>query len=71
MYMTSVYGGQERSPDIRVMIGCKLPFDYWKPNLGPLQEQQVLLPTEPNLQYEGHLFNQVDFGLICGIVMAN
>jgi hypothetical protein len=33
-----------------VMHGCELPCGCCKRNLGPLQEQQVLLTAEPSLQ---------------------
>jgi hypothetical protein len=39
-----------RSPGTGVMNHCELLPGCWKLNLGPLQEQQVLLVTEPSLQ---------------------
>lgn len=35
-------------------IGCELSHGYWEPDLGPLEERQVLLTTEPSLL--SHLF---------------
>jgi hypothetical protein len=31
-----------------VRDGCGPPCGFWEPDLGPLQEQQVLLTTEPS-----------------------
>lgn len=33
-----------------VSDGCELPYQCWKANPGPLQEEQWLLPPEPSLQ---------------------
>lgn len=30
--------------------GCEVPCGFWESNLGPLQDHQVLLTTEPSLQ---------------------
>lgn len=35
---------QTEDPD-----GCELPFGFWEPNLGLLQEQLVLLTTDSSL----------------------
>lgn len=44
--------GQKRASDgARVTGGCVLEF-----NLGPLQEQYTLLPTDPSLQFLCFLF---------------
>jgi hypothetical protein len=40
---------QKRAPDL-IIDGCKPPCGCWKLNLGPLEEQSVLLTTEPSLQ---------------------
>jgi len=34
-----------RYPKIRITAGC----GFWKPNLGPLQEQTMLFTVEPSL----------------------
>jgi len=39
-----------RSPGTGDKEGCEPPCGFWELNLGPLQEQQVLLTTEPSLQ---------------------
>lgn len=40
-----------KSPETRVIDGYKLPYGYWEPNLGPLQESQVRFTwAEPSLQ---------------------
>jgi hypothetical protein len=49
IYMPGAPGGQKRASghlELRVMDGCELPFRCWEPNLGILQEQQVLSTTE-------------------------
>ena len=33
-----------------VKLSCKLPFGRWKPNLGPLQNPQLLLSAKLSLQ---------------------
>jgi hypothetical protein len=38
--------------DIGVTNSCKLPCGCWELNPGPLEEQPVLLTTEPSLQPE-------------------
>jgi hypothetical protein len=35
---------------VGVIDGCEQPCGEWEPNPGPLNEQQVLLTTEPFLQ---------------------
>ncbi|XP_038173608.1 zinc finger protein 426-like isoform X5 [Arvicola amphibius] len=42
-------GGQKRAPDL-ITGGCEPPSGCWELNSGPLEEQSVLLPTEPSLQ---------------------
>lgn len=39
------------APDLlKLTDGCKLPCGYWELDLGPLQEQEVLLAAEPSLR---------------------
>ena len=38
------------SPGIGVTDNCELSHECWELNLGPLEEQPVLLTTEPSLQ---------------------
>jgi hypothetical protein len=40
---------QKRASDI-IIDGCELPCGFWELNSGPLEEQMVLLTTEPSLQ---------------------
>ena len=40
---------QKRAPDL-ITDGCEPPCGCWELNLGPLEEQAVLLTTEPSLQ---------------------
>ena len=46
-----VHGGQKRDiqPGTGVTDGCELPHKFWDLNPGPLEEQLVLLTTEPSL----------------------
>ena len=39
-----------RPSGAEVIDGCEPPCGCWEPNLGPLQEQQVLLRAEPSPQ---------------------
>ena len=41
--------GQKRAPDL-IIDGCQPPCDCWELNSGPLEEQSVLLTSEPSLQ---------------------
>ena len=51
MCMPGAFGGQEhvKSPEIEVMSVCEPTCGCQVSNLGPLQEQQMLLITEPAL----------------------
>jgi len=44
-----VTAGQKRAPDL-ITDGCEPPCGRWDLNSGPLEEQSVLLTTEPSLQ---------------------
>ena len=46
--------GQKRAPDL--IDGCEPPCGCWELNSGPLEEQAVLLTTEPSLQPPFPLF---------------
>ena len=39
-----------RVSDLEVTDSCELSCGFWDLNLGPLEEQPVLLTTEPSLQ---------------------
>ena len=41
--------GQKRAPDY-ITDGCEPPCVCWELNSGPLEEQPVLLSSEPSLQ---------------------
>ena len=41
--------GQKRAQDL-ITDGCEPPRGYWELNSGPLEEQSVLLTSEPSLQ---------------------
>ena len=44
-----VPAGQKRAPDL-ITDGCEPPCGCWELNSGPLEEQAILLTTEPSLQ---------------------
>ena len=46
-----------------VTAGCELPCGNWEPNIGLLQEQQVLLTTESSLKPQIYNFYIVIFFL--------
>jgi hypothetical protein len=46
---------QKRASDL-IMDGCEPPCGCWDLNSGPLEEQSVLLPTEPSLQPREYVF---------------
>ena len=41
--------GQKRAPDL-ITDGCEPPCGCWELNSGPLEEQAMLLTSEPSLQ---------------------
>ena len=41
--------GQKRAPD-PIIDGCEPPCGCWELNSGPLEEQAMLLTSEPSLQ---------------------
>jgi hypothetical protein len=43
------------SPETRIVIGCEPPYRCWGLSLGLLEEQPVLLASEPSLQPNGFL----------------
>ena len=45
-----------RTSGTGVMDGCRLPCGCWELNSGPLEEQPVLLTTEPSLQPQKSVF---------------
>jgi hypothetical protein len=47
-----------RSPGTEVTDSCELPCGCWELNLGPLEEQPVLLTMEPSLQLRGMHFER-------------
>ena len=49
MYMSTLQTHQKGALD-PITVGCELPCGCWDLNSGPLEEQSVLLTTEPSLQ---------------------
>ena len=49
--------GQKKTPDL-IVDGYELPCGCWELNSGPLEEQPVLLTTEPSLQSQDVIFSQ-------------
>ena len=49
IYMLCLDTYQKRASD-PITNGCEPPYGCWKLNLGPLEEQSVLLNTEPPCQ---------------------
>ena len=50
--------GQKRAPDL-ITDGCEPPCGCWELNSGPLEEQAMLLTTEPSLQPPRDIFTWV------------
>jgi len=48
-YTVAVFRHQKRASD-PITDGCEPPCGCWELNSGPLEEQSVLLTTEPSLQ---------------------
>ena len=53
--------GQKRAPDL-ITDGCEPPCGCWELNSGPLEEQAMLLTTEPSLEPLKISFN---FSMVC------
>jgi hypothetical protein len=49
-YTVTVFRHTIKGHQIPIKDGCKLPCGCWELNSGPLEEQSVLLPTEPSFQ---------------------
>ena len=49
MYMSTLSLSSD-TPD-PITDGCEPPCGFWELNLGPLEEQSVLLTTEPSHQH--------------------
>jgi hypothetical protein len=49
-HTVAVFRHSRRGHQIVVMDGCEPPCGCWDLNLGPLEEQSVLLTTEPSHQ---------------------
>ena len=47
--------GQKRTPGF-ITDGCEPPYGCWELNSGPLEEQAMLLTTEPSLQSPANIF---------------
>ena len=50
--------GQKRAPDL-ITDGCEPPCGCWELNTGPLEEQSVLLTSEPSLQPQTLSFSKL------------
>jgi hypothetical protein len=48
LYTGCLPAHQKMVPDL--IDGCEPPYGYWELNSGPLEEQSVLLTSEPSLQ---------------------
>jgi hypothetical protein len=57
MCVSGAHKGQKRALD-SLELKLWATTGYWESNLGPLEEQPVLLTTEPPLQQFHLIFNQ-------------
>jgi hypothetical protein len=64
-YTVAVFRRTRGRHRIPMTDGCEPPCGCWELNLGPLEEQSVLLITEPSLQPQGALF----FFLYCCLLL--
>jgi hypothetical protein len=67
VYTVAVFRYSRRGYQIFVTDGCEPPCGYWDLNSGPLEEQSVLLTTEPSHQ---PLFFVFKTGFSCITVLA-
>ncbi|CAO2641153.1 hypothetical protein LEMLEM_LOCUS25650, partial [Lemmus lemmus] len=47
-FLPCVPAGQKGAPDL-ITYGCEPPCGCWESNSGPLEEQSMLLTTEPSI----------------------
>jgi hypothetical protein len=50
LFIVPVFRHTRRGHQMPITEGCELPCDCWELTSGPLEEQSVLLTTEPSLQ---------------------
>jgi len=62
--LTCMPAGQKRAPDL-ITDGCEPPRGCWDLNSGPLEEQSMLLTSEPSLQP-----HKVSFMNMCDIAFG-
>jgi hypothetical protein len=55
-YTVAVFRWTRRGHWIPITDGCEPPCGCWELNSGPLEEQSVLLTTEPSFQPYSHCF---------------
>jgi hypothetical protein len=58
-----------RVPDFVITDSCELSCDCWELNTGPLEEQSVLLITEPSLQLQFLIFLKTESLLVLLIAL--
>jgi hypothetical protein len=61
-YTVAVFRPSRRGGSDFISDGCEPPCDCWDLNSGPLEEQPVLLTTEPFLQPNNNFLKRL-FGL--------
>jgi hypothetical protein len=49
-YTVAIFRHTRRGHQIPITDGCETPYSSWDLNSGPLEEESVLLTTEPSLQ---------------------
>ena len=59
--------GQKRAPDL-ITDGCEPPCGCWELNSGPLEEQAMLLTTEPSLQPQKTLLKKLFLFMCIGVL---
>jgi hypothetical protein len=66
MYMSTLLLEMHQKRALGLITGgCnEPPCDCWELNSGPLEEQSVLLITEPSLQPVHHSYSRVNFACI-------
>ncbi|NP_001233663.1 uncharacterized protein LOC100689233 [Cricetulus griseus] len=62
MLLPCISAHQKRAPDL-ITDGCEPPCGCWELNSGPLEQQSVLLTSEPPLQFPGYLIFKFIFNL--------
>jgi hypothetical protein len=68
-YTVAVFRHTRRGNRLPITDGCEPPCGFWKLNSGLLEEQSVLLTTEPSLQFNQYCVSKWHFFIIKAMII--